>query len=136
MKRAKKRVGRPPGRTAAHRPVVAARVPQALYDELNAAAAAAGRTTGEQLVWGAKKAAEWEQAFGELREWQAKFREDNAAIQRGNVEAVLFALNWKKVRGATFGQPNWISPDNHEYPASGFVDLGGGERADNVEETQ
>jgi hypothetical protein len=123
MKKAgKKRVGRPSGRVAPHRPVVGARVAQALYDEIKAAAAAAGRTMGEELVWRAEKAGEWSKAFGELEEWKTKLRDEQAQIARGNLEIVLMGLNWKKVRGVRFGDANWISPDNHSYPQSGFVD--------------
>lgn len=123
MKQArKKRVGRPRGRVAPHRPVVGARVPQALYDEIKAAAAAAGRTMGEELVWRAEKAGEWSKAFGELEKWYARQREEQAEIARGNFKIVAMGRNWKWVRNAPFGSPNWISEDNHSYPQSGFVD--------------
>lgn len=109
----KKKLGRPPGRKAPERPVVSARVPEALYREIKEAAAAAGRTMGEELVWRAQRAAEWTKAFGELESWQTKNRDQTAEILRGNLENAMLANNWKRVPGAKYGQPNWISPDNH-----------------------
>jgi hypothetical protein len=94
-KAAKRKVGRPPGRKAPHRPVVSARVPESVYAELKEAAAAAGRTMGEELVWRAAPA---------------------------NLQALLLSRNWKHVHGAQFGAANWISPDNHGYPQTGFID--------------
>jgi hypothetical protein len=93
-KSARKKVGRPPGRKAPHRPVVSARVPESLYAEIREAAAAAGRTMGEELVWRATTA---------------------------NLKSLLLSSNWKHVHGARFGAANWISPDNHAYPKSGFI---------------
>jgi hypothetical protein len=52
MSREKKR-GRPRGPP---RPVVAARIPQALYDDIKAAGIAAGRTISAELVWRAERA--------------------------------------------------------------------------------
>ena len=120
-KAAKKKVGRPRGRVAAWRPVVSARVPELIYAEIKQAAAAAGRTMGEELVWRAEKAAKWDKAFGELNAWRADIYELHAKIADGNLEAVLMGKNWKRVHGVRFGQANWISPDNHSYPASGFI---------------
>ena len=94
-KTAKKKVGRPPGRKAPHRPVVSARVPESVYSEIKEAATAAGRTMGEELVWRASS---------------------------DNLRALLISRNWKYVHGAKFGAANWISPDNHSYPPSGFID--------------
>jgi hypothetical protein len=53
---AKKKLGRPPGRKAPHRPVLAARVPQDIFAAIQAAAQAAGRNMSEQLVWYARQA--------------------------------------------------------------------------------
>ena len=123
MKKAgKKGAGRPRGRVAPHRPVIGARVPQALYDDIKTAAAVAGRTMSEELVWRAEKAEEYNKALGEFDKWNAKQRDEQAEIARGNLEIVLMGRNWKKVRGVKFGNANWISPDNHSYPQSGFVD--------------
>jgi hypothetical protein len=130
MKTGKKRVGRPRGRVAPHRPVVGARVPQALYDEIKAAAAAAGRTMGEELVARAERDGQYGKVLGEIDQWKAKLRDEQAQIQRGNLEVVLMRLNWKKVRNARFGSPNWISDDNHSYPQSGFVDAPEAEEAE------
>ena len=123
MKKAgKKRAGRPRGRVAPHRPVIGARVRQELYDEIKAAAHAAGRTMSEELVWRAERAGEYIKALGEVDEWNAKQRNQQAEIARGNLEIVLMGLNWKKDRTAPFGKPNWMSPDNHSIPQSGFID--------------
>ena len=97
MKQArKKRAGRPRGRVAPHRPVIGARVPQALYDEIKTAAAVAGRTMSEELVWRAERAGEYFKALGEFDKWNAKPRDEQAQIARGNLEVVLMGLNWKK----------------------------------------
>ena len=108
-----KKIGRPPGRKAPHRPVVSARVPETLYRELKGAAEDAGRTMGEELVWRAQRAGEWTATFGELDSWRAKNREQTAEILRGNLENAMLATNWKRVPGSRYGEPNWISPDNH-----------------------
>lgn len=121
-KSVKRKPGRPPGRKAPRRPVISARAPEALYLELREAAAAAGRTLGEELVWRAEKAGEWAKTFGEQQKWQAELRAENDEIRRGNLEAVLRRGNWKHVAGAAFGSPNWISPENHNYQESGFFD--------------
>jgi hypothetical protein len=123
MKQArKKRAGRPRGRVEPHRPVIGARVPQALYDEIKEAAAAAGRTMSEELVWRAERAGEYFKALGEVDKWYAKQRDEQAQIARGNLEIVLMGLNWKKDRRAPFGKPNWVSSDNHSIPPNGFID--------------
>jgi hypothetical protein len=57
----KKRVGRPPGRKAPHRPVVSARVPLELYERIRLEAQANGRTMGEELVQRASEIYEWRQ---------------------------------------------------------------------------
>jgi hypothetical protein len=119
----KKKLGRPPGRKAPERPVVSARVPEALYREIKEAAAAAGRTMGEELVWRAQRAAEWTEAFGELESWQTKNRDQTAEILRGNLENAMLANNWKRVPGAKYGQPNWISPDNHSLSPWDRIEL-------------
>lgn len=47
----KKRVGRPAGRKAPHRPVLSTRVPQSFYDELRTLAVKSNRTMAEELIW-------------------------------------------------------------------------------------
>jgi hypothetical protein len=49
-KRTKKRVGRPRGRRAPHRPTLSTRVPQELYDSIKEAAREANRTMGQEVV--------------------------------------------------------------------------------------
>jgi hypothetical protein len=55
-RKTKRPVGRPPGRIAEHRPVLAARVPQAFYDVVSKAARSSGRTISEELVFQAQLA--------------------------------------------------------------------------------
>jgi Arc-like DNA binding dprotein len=74
-KSAKKRVGRPPGRTAPHRPVLSQRVPQALYDMIKEAARTAGRTMGEEMVWRVERSFEWEAAFKSIPALQGEARD-------------------------------------------------------------
>jgi hypothetical protein len=62
----KKRRGRPPGRKAPNRPVVGARVPEALYEELTQAAQASGRTISEELVWRTNQSLQWNEILSDL----------------------------------------------------------------------
>ena len=103
------------------RPVIAGRVPKSLREQLRQAAAISGRTLSDELVWRATQSFVWEKTFGEHAAFRASLIADEAAIENDRIEALLRRKNWKKVHGARFFQANWISPDNHEYPADGFV---------------
>ena len=65
-KPAKKRIGRPPGRKAPHRPVVSARVPQGDYDQIKAAARASGRTMAEEIFFRVRRSFEDERRASAL----------------------------------------------------------------------
>jgi hypothetical protein len=51
----RRRIGRPPGRKAARRPVVASRVPEDFYATVKQAAQLSGRTMSEELIWNARR---------------------------------------------------------------------------------
>jgi hypothetical protein len=121
-KSGKKRIGRPPGRKAPHRPIVSARVPFELHAKIEQSARKAGRNISEELVWRAELSYKWEAAFVDVEKFRAQSRAEWDEIQSGNLENFLRSKNWKRVAGARFGNANWISPDNHSYPPSGFVD--------------
>jgi hypothetical protein len=54
-KSVKRPVGRPPGRKAPRRPVLSARVPEDVYEQVKASAQAAGRTMSEEIIWRARQ---------------------------------------------------------------------------------
>ena len=62
LQRAKKRIGRPPGRKAPPTPVLSQRVPQELYDMIKNAARTGGRTMGEEMLWRVALTFEWQAA--------------------------------------------------------------------------
>jgi hypothetical protein len=103
IKRAKKRIGRPPG--APYRPVVSARVPEALYATLMASARAAGRTLGEELIGRVQRSFEWEQQFGEARAVLAEAKKTAAQVTKANLEAGL-KENYQQVR--VIGGSAWL----------------------------
>jgi hypothetical protein len=47
----KKKVGRPRGRVKPHRPPLSLRIPQELYDSIQAAAAQHKRSMNEEIIW-------------------------------------------------------------------------------------
>src|SRR6516162_5594410 len=102
-KRAKKRIGRPPG---PHRPVVSARVPEALYAKLKETALAAGRTLGEELIGRVQRSFEWEQQFGEARAVLAEANKTAAQVTKANLEAGLKQLDYHRVR--VIGGSAWL----------------------------
>ena len=100
-KRAKKRIGRPPG---PHRPVVSARVPEALYAKLKETALAAGRTLGEELIWRVERSFEWQLAFESTLALQARARENI----KQNLKAALRSEGYRPVHG--MGGSAWLEP--------------------------
>ena len=50
----------------------------------------------EELVLRAEMDGKYGKALGELDKWYAKQRDEQAEIQRGNLEIVVMGLNWKK----------------------------------------
>ncbi len=105
-KRAKKRIGRPPG--APHRPVVSARVPEALYASLTASARAAGRTLGEELIGRVQRSFEWERQFGEARAVLAEANETAAQVKKKSLEAAMREAGYRQVRGMNGSA--WFEP--------------------------
>src|SRR6516162_10556896 len=85
LQRAKKRIGRPPGRRAPPTPVLSQRVPQELYNTIKAAAGTAGRTMGEEMVWRVRKSYEDEKAQVDARAILAKAN----AIAAQNLQAAM-----------------------------------------------
>jgi hypothetical protein len=114
LQRAKKRIGRPPGRKAPHRPVLSQRVPQELYDVIKDAGRASGRTMGEEMVWRVERSFEWEKAFGDAR---AVMTEGRKAIA-GELQAKLRADGYQVVRGS--GGNAWFEPGVN--PSTWIVD--------------
>jgi hypothetical protein len=102
-KRAKKRIGRPPG---PHRPVVSARVPEALYAKLKETALAAGRTLGEELIGRVQRSFEWEQQFGEARAVLTEANKTAAQVTKANLEAGLKKGNYQEIR--VVGGKAWL----------------------------
>ncbi len=94
---AKKRVGRPPGRKAPHRPVLSARMPQELYERVKTEAQAGGRTAGEELVLRASQHYEWQQRFGEARAVLAEAQR----IKASNLRTAASEGGWQRVRGTS-----------------------------------
>jgi hypothetical protein len=105
MKRAaKKRVGRPPGRTAPHRPVVSGRVPEEFHKTITEAAQKSGRTISEELIWRAQQSFEWEKTFGNAR----KVLDDAKRVTAQNLPAQLRAAGYRYVSG--IGGGAWFDP--------------------------
>jgi hypothetical protein len=88
---AKKRIGRPPGRKAPHRPVVSARVPKALYAAIKGTARAAGRTVGEELIWRVERSYEWEKTHG--GDARALSSQDNITATPSGTQSTSILLN-------------------------------------------
>jgi hypothetical protein len=103
-KSVKKRVGRPAGRKAPHRPVLSARVPEEFYEEITRSARAAGRTLSEELVWRGRQAFEWEKARGTIQKWTEESRQ---ALERG-FEAALQEKGYLPI--ATDQGRIWLEP--------------------------
>lgn len=58
----KKRLGRPPGRKAARRPVLSTRVPEDFFQFIKQVAQSSGRTMSGELIWRARNSFEREKA--------------------------------------------------------------------------
>jgi hypothetical protein len=95
--RAKKRLGRPPGRKAPHRPVLSQRVPQELYDVIKTAAGKAGRTMGEEMVWRVERSFEWEKTLGDASALDPSVLEE--LLARAAAKGVQLALGNVTLRG-------------------------------------
>jgi len=94
LQRAKKRVGRPPGRRAPPTPVLSQRVPQELYDMIKAAARTRGCTMGEEMVWRVARSFEWEAAFKNIPALEAHAQDVlEKLLTRAATHAVKLALH-------------------------------------------
>jgi hypothetical protein len=105
-KSTKKRLGRPPGRKAPHRPVLStsARVSEELYAEVTQAAQKAGRTISEEVVWRTGNSFEWEKAHGDIRALMAQAER----VAAEDLPARLRATGYQCVRGV--GGAAWFEP--------------------------
>jgi hypothetical protein len=111
-KLAKKRIGRPPGRTAPHRPVVSARVPQELYDLITRTARASQRTMAEEVFWRVQKSYEDEAAQADARAILKRANEVAAEGIKASLEAAMRQAGYTQVRGADGSA--WFEPGvNH-----------------------
>src|SRR5262245_21574606 len=86
----KRRVGRPSGRRAAHRPVLGARVPAEDYAIIAKVAKASGRTMSEELVWRSRLSFEQAQEILELKDQLLEW-------QRAHKDAQTMLANAKRV---------------------------------------
>jgi hypothetical protein len=107
-KLAKKRIGRPPGRTVPFKPVVSARVPQALYDQITSTARAARRTMAEEVFWRVQKSYADEAAQADARAILARANEVSAQIVKQKAEVVFRQAGYTYVRGINGGA--WFDP--------------------------
>jgi hypothetical protein len=99
-KLAKKRIGRPPGRTMPFRPVVSARVPQTLYDQLTRTARASRRTMAEEVFWRVQKSYEDEAAQADARAILIKANEAAAQVTKATLQAEMRKVSYTPVRAA------------------------------------
>ena len=99
---AKKRIGRPPGR----RPVLALRIDQSMYDDIQRTSKEAGRTMAEETIRRLHRYDEYVDGFGDVKKWQAEARR---TIERG-VDAALTHKGFRKVAGREL----WIGPGELE----------------------
>jgi hypothetical protein len=103
-KSVKKRVGRPPGRKAPHRPVVSARVPESLYERIKREARTAGRTVGEELVWRAEQIYEWQEKYREAKD----VLDEASRVTAAGLQTTLRNKGWQTISG--FGGYAWFEP--------------------------
>src|SRR5262249_28275751 len=105
---AKRRIGRPPGRTMPFKPVVSARVPQAHYDELVAAARASERTMAEEVFWRVRKSFEDEKAQVDARAILTRANETAAQVTKQKLQAAMREEGYRQVRGINGSA--WFEP--------------------------
>jgi hypothetical protein len=105
-KSAKKRVGRPPGRKAPHRPVLStsARVSEDFYTEVVQAAQKSGRTISEELIARVRQSFEWERQFGDIR----KLGDDARRAIAGDLRQAMIKEGYTPIHGSAGTQ--WAEP--------------------------
>ena len=108
LQRAKKRIGRPPGRKAPPTPVLSQRVPQELYDVIKDRAGAAGRTMGEEMVFRVQKGYADEAAQVDARAVLARAKEIAKQIAKQPLQAAMRAAGYTQVRGINGSA--WFEP--------------------------
>jgi hypothetical protein len=92
-KSVKKRVGRPRGRKAPHRPVLSVRVPAEFYAEVTQAAQQSGRTISEEVIARARHSFEWEKTFGDARKLMA----DARRVMAGELRQAMIGAGYTPV---------------------------------------
>jgi hypothetical protein len=103
-KHAKKRIGRPPGRKAPHRPTVSARVPAALYSQIKETARANNRTMAEEVFWRVNMSYYWEKTFGDTNGLAAEIKK----AAQTELEAGMRAAGYTRVEGVSGAA--WFEP--------------------------
>jgi uncharacterized protein (DUF1778 family) len=103
MKKAveKRRAGRPPGRKAARRPVLATRVPEDFYEAIKTAARISGRTMSEELIWHTRRSLMVETILDEARRTLAD-------AQHVKEEAILAELARTHTQITGLSGPYWM----------------------------
>jgi hypothetical protein len=114
-KSVKKKIGRPPGRKAARRPVLATRVPEDFYETIRQAAQLSGRTLSEELIWRARQSFEWERQFGEGR----KILDDACRVSEGILRQFMTDKGWTRISSSA--GPLWAEPGVPAVPLGGHL---------------
>lgn len=118
----KRKVGRPSGQRAPHRPVLAARVPAEDYDRITAAAKVSGRTVSEEAVWRIDQSfksqalvaelheqlAQWERAHKDAQTMVAKAKFVTEQTAQRQLEDELRRRGYTYVRGTSGAA--WFDP--------------------------
>ena len=98
----KRPVGRPPGRKAKRRPVIATRVPLPVYEMIKQAAQDSGRTLSEELIWRTTQSFERDNILDEAREKLAAAQRVTEQVIRNELERTH-----TRIRGAD-GSIYWM----------------------------
>jgi hypothetical protein len=113
MKKAmKKRVGRPPGRTAPRRPVLStvlsARVSESFQAMVREAARASGRTISEEVIWRAEQSFVWERAHVDARSVLAEANSVATKNLEARLQEEMRRLGYTRIRGMNGAA--WFEP--------------------------
>lgn len=96
--------------TLRKRPNLTIRLTAKLYEEIQKAAEAAGRSLSEEVERRLERAAEWDLVFKSAVAFKKKFEADHAELERGDTEAVLPRRGYVKIFDARFGGHAWLPP--------------------------
>src|SRR4051812_6227502 len=102
MAKAAKKHGRPRGR----RPVIAARVSEDLFKEIQAAAKRTGQTMSGLIAATWERVRSYEKALGDSEDFRRKHAADLAEMEKGNIRGVLGRKGWRIGSDGT-----WVDPD-------------------------